>query len=148
VQFVHDVFEQNIEILHGSLITIVEWKKYIFGEYADPYEQHYIILADEKPAAWLKLNGLNSNNICISMLVVDDKFKRQGIGSYAVRFTEEYAVINNKKAIRIQTTKDNLAATHFYLKQGYQILKTINYAVGDGILRDGYEFFKRIQPIK
>jgi ribosomal protein S18 acetylase RimI-like enzyme len=101
-------------------------------------------MADGKPAAWLKMNGMNNDKICISMLVVDDAYKRSGVGSFAVRFAEEFAETHAKTAVRIQTTKDNIPATQCYQKQGY-IAKEIVYAVGDGINRDGYEFIKEIK---
>lgn len=142
IPFVHDAFEQNIEILHGSPISEDAWYLYLLGEKADPYEVNFIILADQKPAAWLKINGLNSDSICISMLVVDDAYKRCGIGSFALKYTEEYALNQGKKQIRIQTTTDNVAAAQCYLKCGYKIIKEMKYTVGDGILRDGYEFIK------
>jgi len=148
ISFVHDVFEQNIEILHGSPISESVWYEYALGEKADPYETHFIILADEKPAAWLKINGLNSDVICISMLVVDDAYKRRGIGSFALKYTEEYAEKQGKKTILIQTTTDNIPATQCYLKHGYKIIKEMKYTVGDDILRDGYEFSKNLQNTK
>ena len=131
------------EVLHGNVISFEEWRK-AFGVEADPYEVNFIILLENVPAAWLKINGLNSKSICISMLVVDNSYKRRGIGSFAVKFAEVYAKNNGKIIIRIRTTKDNNAAIQCYMKQGYKILREMRYAVGDGIERDGYEFQKLI----
>ncbi len=144
VPFVNAVYEQNREILHGPVININEWHESLFGKEADPYEVSFIVMTDGKPAAWLKMNGMNNDKICISMLVVDDAYKRSGVGSFTVRFAEDLAKAHAKTAVRIQTTKDNIPATQCYLKQGY-IAKEIVYAVGDGINRDGYEFTKEIK---
>jgi ribosomal-protein-alanine N-acetyltransferase len=145
ISFVHNAFKQNIEILHGISISENEWHKYLLGEDADPYEMNFIFLAEQNPAAWLKINGINSETICISMLIIDNTYKRQGIGSFMMKYSEEYAKNHNKSAVRIQTTKDNIAATQCYLRQGYKI-NEIKYAVGDGVLTDGYEFTKSLKP--
>lgn len=89
VFFVDKVYEQNRAVLHGSIISIEEWHN-AFGDEADPYEANFIIMSDNQPAAWLKLNGLNNAEPSISMLVVDDSFKRCGTGSFAIHFAEEY----------------------------------------------------------
>jgi ribosomal protein S18 acetylase RimI-like enzyme len=78
------------------------------------------------------------------MLVVDDAFKHQGVGSYAISYSEDCAKNNGKTAIRVYTTRDNEAATKCYLKNGYEIIKEIRYSVGDGVIRDGYEFRKSL----
>lgn len=141
VYFVERVFSQNMDVLHGGSISTDEWRQCLCIE-PDAYEINFIITADGKNAAWLKLNGLNKPKICISMLVVDKEYQRKGVGGFAILFAEGYARKLHKAAIVIQTTKDNLAATACYLKQGYVIEKEIRYAVGDGILRDGYRFRK------
>ena len=143
IPFVYDVFKQNIEVLHGgNIISENEWNKYLLGEYTDPCEANFIVLAEQEPAAWLKINGLDGDVIGISMLVVDITYQRQGVGSFAIKYAEEYAKSHDKSAICIQTTKDNTAATQCYLKQGYEIVREMRYVVGDGVLRDGYEFRK------
>jgi len=145
IPFVHDVFTQNIDILHGGeVISEKDWYDGLLGECADPYEVNFIILSDRRPAAWLKINGLNGDTACISMLVVDRNFQRQGVGSFAVRYAEGYARECGKTAVRIQTTRDNTAAANCYLRLGYQIAREMKYAVGDGVLRDGYEFRKEL----
>ena len=144
VPFIHAVYEQNREILHGTVITLDEWHDAFFGMECDPYEVNFIVMADDKPAAWLKINGMNDNEICISMLVIDDVHKRSGAGSFAVRFAEGFAKAHAKTGVRIRITKDNIPAVQCYLKQGY-IAKEIIYAVGDGLYRDGYEFTKEIK---
>lgn len=144
LSFICDVYEQNMEALHGGVIPEHEWRKYFVGEAADPSEVNYVVAVNQKPAAWIKLNGLDGDGIYISMLVVDDLYKHQGIGSYAIQFAEAFAQNNGKAAVRIKTTKDNIAAVKCYLKQGYRIIREINYTVGDDVARDGYEFIKSI----
>lgn len=143
VSFVDFVFAQNIDVLHGSPISTEEWRHCLCVD-PDPYEKNFIITADGNQAAWLKLNGLHKRDICISMLVVAKEYQRKGVGSYAVQFAENYALKQYKAAVVLQTTKDNVATIDCYQKQRYVIEKEIQYAVGDGIIRGGYQFRKRL----
>lgn len=144
IPFVYHVFEQNRTVLHGNFISLEEWYSFL-GEHADPYEANFIIMNNDIPAAWLKLNALNNPVICISMLVVDDEFKHKGVGRFAIQFSELYAKENSKSAVLIYTTKDNDIATACYLKCGYIITRELVYKVGDGIDRAGYQFRKEIE---
>jgi ribosomal protein S18 acetylase RimI-like enzyme len=144
ISFIQRVYEQNIPILHGTLVSLKEWRNYFAGN-PDPHEMHFIIINEKEPVGWLKFNGLDKPEICISMLVIDDKFKHKGAGRFALQFSELYAKENNKTAIILQTTKDSTIAVNFYLKYGYEIIREMIYKVGDGVDREGYEFKKIIK---
>lgn len=149
IPFVFHVFEQSRSVLHGNYISLEEWTKYFANldiSGGDPYESHHIVTANDTPAAWLKINGWNKPEICISMLVVDDLFKHKGVGQFAMQFAEKEARYWGKSAIRVQTTRDNAVATECYLKCGYEIMGEMMYRVGDGVEREGYEFKKSILP--
>lgn len=105
---------------------------------------NFIITADNQPAAWLKINGINNEMPSISMLVVEDFFKHCGVGSFAIHFAEEYIKRLGKSSLLIFTTKDNGPAAQCYLKNGYKLMDEIQYAVGDGIIRPGYKFQKDV----
>ena len=77
----------NITALHSINHSLAEWKC-IFEENArDADEENFLICTDNDVCAWLKLNGLlNTDTAWISMLVVADKYKYQGVGKYAVEF--------------------------------------------------------------
>jgi len=134
ISFVDKIYEQNRDVLHGNIITIEEWQN-MFSESTDPYEVNYIIMANNQPTVWLKINGLNQEKPSISMLVVESFFKRCGIGSFAIHFAEVYIKRLGKPSLLILTTKDNKPASQCYLKNGYKIVDEIQYAVGDGIIR-------------
>ena len=103
ISFVDRVYKQNRAVLHGDIIPTDEWYS-AFGDGADPYEVNFIITADNQPAAWLKINGLNSEMPAISTLVVEDFFKRCGVGSFAIHFAEEYIKRLGKSSLLIFTT--------------------------------------------
>ncbi len=144
IPFVDDVFRQNREVLHGGVISTDEWYACLYLE-VDSDERNFIITANGENAAWMKLNGWNAEEeIYIAMLVVAKEYQRHGVGSFAVQFAQNCARAENKGTVRIQTTQDNVAAVDFYLKQGYEIEKCIRYAVGDGVVRNGYRFKKKL----
>ena len=141
IEFVSEVYSENIDVLHGAEITLDDWKECFCGN-TDCDERNFIILANCEKAAWLKLNGLQNDQIYISMLVVRKEFQHKGVGSFAVDFAEKFAKDQNKIAIFILTTADNMAAKACYLKSGYIVEKNIRYAVGDGVEREGIVFRK------
>jgi ribosomal protein S18 acetylase RimI-like enzyme len=49
-------------------------------------------------------------------MVVDEKFRRQGIGKDLMKEMEKWAVQNNIKRIQLLADKDNISALHFYDK--------------------------------
>ena len=144
VPFVATVFEQNKAALHGGTISLDEWRTCLCAT-LDPDELNFIIATTDEPVAWLKLNGLNGDVACVSMLVVAKEHQQRGVGSFALDFAEQFARRMGKHAVYIQTTRDNAVATTFYLHRGYRIAKEIRYAVGDGIVRDGYQFCKSLE---
>ena len=89
----------------------------------DSDEENVIVYNKNIPCGWLKLNGLKSNDIAwISMLVVPEKFKRQGIGKFAVEFAAQYLKHRGYRYIKLQTTTDNSAALSLYSNCGFTIV--------------------------
>ena len=129
--------------MHGNIIPIEEWHS-VFDEDTDPYVVNFIIMANNQPTAWLKINGLSKEKLSISMLVGENFFKRCGVGFFAIHFAEEYIRRLGKSSLLIFTTKDNEPTAQCYLKNGYKIVDEIQYAVGDGIIRPGYKFQRDI----
>jgi len=146
IPFVGAVYTENMEILHGSPISLQEWEECLAAN-ADPSEVNFVIFADKEPAAWLKINGLDEEELYISMLVVSKRYQRMGVGRYALQFSEEYAIERKKSAVKILTTKDNTAAISLYLAQGYEIESSIRYTTGNGALHAGYRFCKKINHV-
>ena len=112
----------NISALHTDAIPLEEWQK-SFTESKDTDEENFIVYENDIPCAWLKLNGLQNNDIAwISMLVVSDKFKHQGVGQYAIEFAISYLKQRGYKQIKLQTTEDNLPAMKLYTKCGFAVI--------------------------
>ena len=118
--FVRILFVQSKRNLNVSDISLNEWKELLSAN--DNDEKHFLICKGAIPVAYLKINGLKSaSEAWISMLFVAKNFQRQGIGSFAISYAEEYVREKNFTTIAIQTDEDNLPAKNLYLKCGYRI---------------------------
>lgn len=118
-QYISAIFGRNAESLHSRIIPYREWCELLLSD--DPDEKHFIIRKGAVPCAYLKVNGLESGDETgwISMLAVEPHFQHRGIGSYAVRFAEEFLRNVGKSHVKIHTTEDNLPAVSLYEKYGY-----------------------------
>ena len=81
----------------------------------------------------------------VSMLVVSTKKQRQGIGSYAIKFSEKFIKQKGFCKIAIHTTEDNISAQNLYRKCGYTVIEYSECTTGDGVKRMGYTFVKDIK---
>lgn len=123
--FVKSLFEQNQAALHYENISLSEWQEILSSEDRD--EKHFLICKDDTPVAYMKINGLmNLKEVWISMLFVGNGFKRQGIGTFALKYAERYIEERGFESVKIQTDDDNFAAINCYLKCGYKIYEQKN----------------------
>lgn len=121
IRFIADIYDKNIEALHGEKIKYDQWLDILTAN--DPDEAHFLICRGETPCAWLKINGLEDADIgWISMLVVEPVFQRMGVGTYAVGFAEDLLKEKGKQQIGVQTTSDNIPALELYKKFGFEIV--------------------------
>lgn len=137
------LYGKNVDALHGNKISYKEWQEALSEN--DEDEAHFLIYRGAMPVAWLKINGLCDNNSWISMLAVEPKFQRQGIGSFAVEFAEKYCKSKGKEQLSIKTTEDNAAAQKLYAKCGFAVCDNTEYTTGDGVSRMGVVFSKVIE---
>ncbi len=112
------LFDENLMSLHCESIGLREWRDLLSAN--DPDEKHFLICKDAEPVGYLKINGLlNKDTAWISMLFISEKHHRQGIGSFAVAYAEEFIKHQGISRVGIQTTDDNIAAKRLYEKCGY-----------------------------
>lgn len=141
--FVAMLYGDNRDALHGNYISLNEWKDVL--SMADADEKNFLICRGAIPCAWLRINGLDNKDMAwVSMLAVSDKYKNQGIGTYAVRFAEEYIKAKGINKVGIHTTEDNVVAQGLYKKCGYTITGYGDCTTGDGVVRKGYTFVKEL----
>ena len=118
--FVRILFVQNKDILNDGNISLSEWRKILSVD--DPDEKHFLVCKGAMPVAYMKINGLmNTDKAWVSMLFVAKDFQRQGIGSFALNYAEQYVKGLGINEINIQTDKGNIVAINCYSNSGYQI---------------------------
>jgi ribosomal protein S18 acetylase RimI-like enzyme len=126
----------NKTMLHPGDHSLADWEKAFIKNLSDPDEQNFIVTANE-PAAWIKLNGLQSKQAWLSMLVVSEEHQRQGVGSFAVKYAERFARRKGFTSLGIHTNADNTIARRCYEKLGYTLTEESECTNGDGQTRMG-----------
>lgn len=139
--------ESILAALHNEKLSYDEWldtyRKYWKN---DTDEKHFILFLEGNPAGWLKINGLDGNGTAwLSMLAVTPEYQRNGLGTKAVSFFEEYISDKGFSSAGINTTEDNSAAQGLYKKCGYEITERSESVMGDGSKIMSYTFFKKIK---
>lgn len=139
--------ESILAALHNEKLSYDEWLE-VYRKYwkNDTDEKHFIMFWEDKPAGWLKINGLDGNDTAwLSMLVVALEYQRNGLGTKAVSFFEEYISDKGFFSAGINTTEDNSAAQSLYKKCGYEITERSESVMGDGSKIMSYTFFKNLK---
>lgn len=138
----------NALTLHFNRIPDNEYRQFykemrdslIFSAADD--ELNYIIRKGVVPIAWLKLNGLSDDSLWISMLVVHEKYRRLGVGMFALNFVDEFARSTGRHHIYLHTTSDNYAAQALYKSAGYTVTAEKEQQYGDGSTLRQYTLHK------
>lgn len=151
LQFICDLLtdSSNASTLHLKPLSNAEYRQFydemrvaLISEADD--ELNYIIRKGSIPVAWLKINGLSADSLWISMLVVHEKYRRQGTGNFAMNFVNELALSTGRRHIYIHTTADNNAALALYKKYSYTVTAENERQYSDGSNLVEYTLHKEI----
>ena len=145
IEFVYEIkfSTRNNAVLHYADMSLENWARICCEDMENPDAANFIIKKGTTPVAWLKINGLaGADTAWISMLVVHEKFQYQGIGSFAVRFAEDFAKNNGFTSVGIHTNLENTIAQNCYKKLGYTIIEESDCTNGDGQTRRGLTFYR------
>ncbi len=148
----------NVSALHTNTISLEEWKSIFERAEYDADEENFIVYQNDTPCCWLKINGLqNKYTAWISMLVVSERFKHQGVGKFAVEFAIEYLAKRGYQHINIHTTADNLSAIRLYEKSGFRLIEnkedkltfriTLNNLTFTNITKENICNYKKLRKI-
>ena len=148
ITFLSDLLNEPtiISALHSEIMDYAAWlDAYQTHWKNDTDEAHFIIFSDETPVGWLKLNGLDDNDVVwISMLVISEQHQGKEYGCQAVAFSEAIAKERGFCTMGIHTTCDNFSAITLYLSCKYKITDYSKCTTGDGTNHMGYTFKKEI----
>lgn len=118
-----DVYNLYKQLTNGEpMFTEPEYRKYI-----DDKSRHISLVKDSKGKAigliaWIIWLGALSFplDICfIQDMIVDDKHRRKGLGSFMLNHTKQWAKDNNIYIVHLQT--DNQEAIDFYTKNEFEV---------------------------
>ncbi|MBQ8432166.1 MAG: GNAT family N-acetyltransferase [Clostridia bacterium] len=117
--FVRILFVQNKSAFNTANISLGQWRELLAT--ADPDRKHFLICKGAVPVAYMQIHGSPSQKTGqISMLFVAPRFQRQGIGSFAIRYAEEFFKEQGFASITLPTNGASLPIKRCCFKHGYQ----------------------------
>lgn len=147
--FICDLLTQPSNVLTLHLKEIPENEYHQFYKniketliYSAPdNEKNYIIRKGIVPIAWLKLNETDKDSLWIKMLIVQDRYRRLGVGTYALQFAEKAALSARRRHIYTHIASDNVIAQSLYKKVGYTIVEENRHQYEDKTESIRYTFW-------
>lgn len=140
------IYHENLDALHGPEITRQEFAQMLRSSWRETDERNFLIYLKDNPVGWLKINGLDNEDISwISMLVIAKSWQHKGAGTFAVGFSEAYIRAAGKNRVGIHTTDDNLPAQKLYTKCGYTVTGREKQIDGKGESRMSDTFEKVLE---
>ena len=98
-----------------------EFTESLFKDYQEP-TQGFGIEVDGKIVAWLVVGVENWNKrLRIWELLVEQGYRRQGLGKMLMEKAEEIAKRNNMRMLILETQTCNFGAIEFYKKYGFHL---------------------------
>lgn len=138
IPFIREVYEENIENLHGVHRDVETWRILLKKENTE----YYIVRAGED-VAWFRIDE-EDGGFWLGMVQVKPDFQRRGIGKYILSVAETMAKKRGFRKLGIHTTEDNLAARALYVSAGYAVTEIGPCTTADGAERVGYTFEKEL----
>ena len=138
IPFITEVYNENLESLHGVFRDEARWKELL----ADKSCAYYIV-CNECPVAWFRLEA-EDGLLWLGMLQVKPDFQRKGVGKYILSVFEAIAKEQGYAKVGIHTTEDNAAARALYAGAGYAVTEIGPCTTADGVDRVGYTFQKEL----
>ena len=138
IPFITQVYNENLEALHGVVRDEAVWEKLL----RDESSTYYIVSAD-MPMAWFRTE-VENGQLWLGMLQVKPAYQRKGIGKYILGVFEAMARESDFQSVGIHTTNDNLPAQALYEGAGYHLTEIGPCTTADGIERIGHTYEKTL----
>lgn len=109
-------------------------------------EKWEILKADNEPVGYIHYK-IENDKVFLSKiyLLQDEKYK--GLGQVMMNHVIEFALENKLNAIYLTVNKNNAKAIKFYEKNGFQIIKTETFDIGNGFVMDDFILEKEIKHL-
>ena len=107
-------------------------------ELSDKNSMFFVLLSDEKPAGYLKVNEAPSQtdvndpaSLEIERIYVSGEFQGEGLGRYLMEQAIRMAVERKKKYVWLGVWEKNEKALCFYKRNGFYQIGTHSFVMGD-----------------
>jgi ribosomal protein S18 acetylase RimI-like enzyme len=125
----------NFSLTEGSFVDPFDknYEEEIFEPYKHGSEVYLAELNEEETAIMVIQKMEWNNTLLIHDLYVDDRFKKNGIGSILIEVAKKRATELGVRAIYLETQTSNYPAIQFYLKNGFEFIgfNSISYSNED-----------------
>lgn len=112
-------------------------------EMKHPDAQFFVVLEDEVPAGYLKLNRVGAQSdvrdpesLEVERIYVLADFQGVGIGKYLLEYAIQTAVTENLKYVWLGVWEHNEKAIAFYQKQGFRVFSDHPFVMGEEVQTD------------
>lgn len=124
-----DIYQWNdyypsLKVLQKDIELQQLWKLSFEGNLVGIIVITEIIDIEYDTVKWLTDNNAN---LYIHRLAVDPDYQGKGFAQKLMNFSENYAIENNYKSVRLDTFSQNKRNVQFYKKRGYHQLEDIYF---------------------
>ncbi|MFB9057155.1 GNAT family N-acetyltransferase [Mariniflexile ostreae] len=103
--------------------------------------EYFLLHADKVPVGYIAIKK-EVNELFLSKIYVLSNYRRQGIGTFALRFVKEKAKKYQLKAIRLTVNVNNSNSIAAYKRLGFENTGTLITDIGQGFVMDDYVMVK------
>ncbi|WP_223702196.1 GNAT family N-acetyltransferase [Sutcliffiella deserti] len=125
----------NFSLIEGTFKELFEknYEEEIFEPYKEGSEVFLAELNEEEAAVMVIQHMEWNNTLLIHDLYVDNRFKKNGIGSSLIEVAKKRAIELSVRAITLETQTSNYPAIQFYKKNGFELIgfNNISYSNED-----------------
>lgn len=119
------------------LFSMMYDKNRLQDQIADPAHRFYILRLNDADAGYAQLI-INTDFAKVEKLYVLPNVQGKGGGLYLLNEIYKEAVEKQKRILRLQVNRANDRAISFYLKYGFEIVRSEDFDVGGGHVMDDY----------
>lgn len=116
--FCRMLFVPNRESLGGANIRLSDWKEMLRQNAPD--KNRFFVCKGAVPIAFFQLSGADgASEAIIDTIFVLPQFKRQGVGTFALHFTETFCKERGARCLTAKVAQDNDKMRNLLKKLGY-----------------------------
>ena len=100
---------------------------------------YYLISKDDVYCGYLALvPDVPNEKLMISKIYIDADFRGSGLGLELLKFAEDEAVKLDLTVLWLTVNKNNSNSIEWYKKQGFRIVKPVQFDIGNGFIMDDF----------